>query len=106
MGRARLNPAIMKDVVRDYQFVEETGAIITAEENSVIGGLGSAIAEVVTESYPVSVERVGIPDTFCVTGPDPESLLDHYKMSMEDIIKKTKIAIGKKKKLLTCGKKE
>jgi len=78
---------------------EETGAIITAEENSIIGGLGSAIAEAVTESYPVPVERVGIPDTFCVTGPDPESLLDHYKMSIEDIIKKTKIAIGKKKKL-------
>ena len=44
---------------------EETKAIMTVEEHSIIGGLGSAIAEVFGEHCPVSIRRVGIPDTFC-----------------------------------------
>lgn len=69
---------------------EETGAIVTAEEHSIIGGLGSAVAEVVAENCPVPIGMIGISDTFPVTGPDPESLLDHYGMSVNDIVEKAK----------------
>ena len=77
---------------------EETGVIVTAEEHSIIGGLGTAVEEAVSENCPVPVEKIGIPDTFCVTGPDPESLLDHYGMSIEDVVKKAKAAVEKRKK--------
>lgn len=76
---------------------KETGAIVTAEEHSVIGGLGSAVVEVTSKNYPVPVEQVGICDTFAVTGSDHDSLLDCYGMSIEDIVKKTKIVIERKK---------
>ncbi len=65
---------------------QETGAIVTVEEHSIIGGLGAAVAEVVTESYPVPVRRVGIADQFTETGPY-DDLLDHYGMSQKDILK-------------------
>ena len=81
------------DVSLITKCAKETGAIVTAEEHSVIGGLGSAVAEVVTENCPVPVERVGIDDTFCVTGPDPDSLLDHYGMGIENIVKKAKTVL-------------
>lgn len=69
---------------------EETGTLVTVEEHSVIGGLGSAVAEVLGESCPVPLERVGIRDTFTETALDYESLLDHYGLSVEEIIKAVK----------------
>ena len=59
---------------------KETGAIVTAEEHSVIGGLGSAVAEVVTEEYPVPVLKVGIKDTFGESGK-PNELLKVYGLT-------------------------
>jgi transketolase subunit B (EC 2.2.1.1) len=56
---------------------KETGAIVTAEEHSVIGGLGSAVAETVGEHYPVPVFRVGIPDVFGESGK-PGELMEKY----------------------------
>lgn len=47
----------------------ETGALVTAEEHSIIGGLGGAVAEVVSGARPVPLERVGIPDIFATSGP-------------------------------------
>jgi len=76
----------------------ETGAIVTAEEHSIIGGLGSAVAEVLGSQYPVPLERVGIADTFTETALDPESLLDHYGMAIEDIVKAARCAIKRKGK--------
>jgi len=81
------------DVSLITKCAKETGAIVTAEEHSVIGGLGSAVAEVVTENCPVPIERVGVQDTFCVTGPDPDSLLEHYGMGIENIVKKAKTVL-------------
>jgi len=75
---------------------EETGAIVTAEEHSTIGGLGSAVAEAVSGTCPVPIERIGIRDTFCVTGPDPDSLLDHYGMAVSDLVSKVKKAVTRK----------
>ncbi|MFC2070504.1 transketolase family protein [Chloroflexota bacterium] len=64
---------------------EETGAIVTAEEHSILGGLGSAVIEVLSRENPVPVEMIGIADTFARTGPDHDSLLDYYGMSVNDI---------------------
>ena len=76
--------------------VAETGAIVTAEEHSIIGGLGGAVAEALGNYCPVPLERVGITDTFTKTALDPESLLDHYGMAVEDIIKATLRIIKRK----------
>jgi len=74
----------------------ETGAIVTAEEHSIIGGLGSAVAEVLGSQCPVPLERVGIADTFTETALDPDSLLDHYGMAVEDIVKAARRATKRK----------
>jgi transketolase len=62
----------------------ETGAIVTAEEATVNGGLGGAVAEVVVEHHPVPVRRVGVPDTFAPTG-SASWLMDHFGISAEGI---------------------
>lgn len=67
----------------------ETGLIITAEEHSIIGGLGSAVAEVVTSLHAVPVIRVGIKDTFGESGK-PAELLKAYGLTSEDIVKAVK----------------
>lgn len=61
-----------------------TGRIITVEENNVIGGLGSAVAETVSEKFPIPVLRLGIEDIFTESGPY-EELLDKYGLSSETI---------------------
>ncbi|OOM16624.1 transketolase family protein [Clostridium saccharobutylicum] len=75
---------------------KETGAIVTAEEHSVIGGLGSAVSEVVTEKCPVPVLKVGINDTFGESGK-PNELLQAYGLTAENIVKRAKEAISLKK---------
>ena len=64
----------------------QTGVIITAEEHSIIGGLGSAVCEVVSERHPVPVIRVGIKDTFGESGK-PAELLKAYGLTADDIVK-------------------
>ncbi len=64
----------------------ETGAIITAEEHSIIGGLGSAVAEILADQRPTTVKRIGIRDTFARTAQDPESLMDAFGLSIENIV--------------------
>ncbi|MFR2301435.1 MAG: transketolase family protein, partial [Clostridium paraputrificum] len=68
---------------------KETGVIVTAEEHSVIGGLGSAVAEVVSENCPVPVLRVGVKDTFGESGK-PNELLEKYGLTSNDIVNKVK----------------
>jgi transketolase len=75
------------DISLVKQAADDTEAIITAEEHSIIGGLGSAVAEVLGKYHPVPLEQVGIADSFVETALDPESLLDHYGMAIEDIVK-------------------
>lgn len=64
---------------------KETGVVVTVEEHNVIGGLGSAVAEVITKEYPVQMDFVGIKDTFTETGAY-EDLLDKYGLSSENIV--------------------
>ena len=74
---------------------KETGAIVTAEEHSVIGGLGEAVAAVVAETKPVPVLRVGVEDTFGKSGPALE-LLEIYGLNAANICEKAKAAIANK----------
>lgn len=71
----------------------ETKLIVTAEEHSVIGGLGSAVAEVVTSNSPVTVLRVGIKDVFGESGK-PAELLKAYGLTAEEIVKTVKKGIN------------
>ena len=71
---------------------KETGVIVTAEEHNIIGGLGSAVAEVVCEKCPVPVLRVGVEDTFGRSGPATE-LLHIYGLDADHIVSKVKEAV-------------
>ena len=84
------------DVELVLKCARETGAVVTAEEHSIIGGLGSAIAETLVRELPVPVEMVGISDTFAETAPDHDSLLDHYGMSVKDIVIAVEKAVARK----------
>ena len=83
-----------KEIVLDA--AEKTGAIVVAEEHNVIGGLGSAVAEVVCEGKPVPVIRVGVEDTFGRSGKVPP-LLEMYGLTPANIAAKAKAAIALKK---------
>jgi transketolase len=74
---------------------KETGAIVTAEEHNILGGLGSAVAEVLAENYPAPMKRVGVEDKFGKSGK-PEVLLKEYGLTAEDIVKKVKEVIKMK----------
>lgn len=63
---------------------KETKAIITAEDHSIIGGLGSAVAEVLSENYPVMIERIGVKDMFTGSG-SPEELYQKHGFTKENI---------------------
>lgn len=73
----------------------ETGAMVTAEEHSVIGGLASAVAEVVVQHYPAPMEFIGIQDRFGQSGK-PAELLTEYQMDPEHIVAAVRRAIGRK----------
>lgn len=75
---------------------KETGVIVTAEEHSVIGGLGSAVAEAVTECCPVPIVKVGVNDEFGYSGPAVE-LLKKFGLSAENIANKAREAVALKK---------
>lgn len=64
----------------------ETGAIVTVEEHNVINGLGSAVSEVVGETYPVPVRRVGVKDAYGQSG-DYRELLEAYDLTIEEVLR-------------------
>ena len=74
----------------------ETGAIVTAEEHSILGGLGSAVAEVVCEGCPVPVVRLGIEDKFGRSGKVPP-LLETYGLTVSNLVAKAEAALALKK---------
>jgi len=73
----------------------ETGAIVTAEEHSVIGGLGSAVAELLAEHHPTLIKRVGILDRFGTSGK-AEELLKYFGLTPEDLVEAAKEVLAKK----------
>lgn len=71
----------------------ETGKVVTIEEHSVIGGLGGAVCEVLSEKCPVPVKRIGVQDEYGQSGPAAE-LLHHYKLDAEGIYGQIKEYLG------------
>lgn len=71
----------------------ECGAIVTAEEHNIIGGLGSAVVEVLAEEKPTPIKRIGIADEFGQSG-NPDELLKIYHLTAEDIAKAAKELIS------------
>ena len=72
-----------------------TGAVVTCEEHSVIGGLGSAVAELLGESAPMPLERVGVRDVFGTSG-EPEELMRHFGLTAEDVATAARKAVIRK----------
>jgi transketolase len=66
----------------------ETDGIVTAEDHNIIGGLGSAVCEVLAEEYPAVVRRVGVADRFCSSGRDYRQLMAHYRLDFREIAAK------------------
>jgi len=67
----------------------EAGKVVTVEEHQIAGGLGSAVAELLSEKKPMTVVRLGVHDQFGQSGTQPE-LIDHYGMSVDDIVEAVK----------------
>ncbi len=89
-----INMSTIKPIDRELiiSAAKETKAIVTAEEHSIIGGLGSAVSEVVVEECPVIVKKVGIKDVFGESGT-PKELLEKYGLTAKDIVKAVEEAI-------------
>lgn len=98
ISAAVVNVHTIKPIDREavVKAAEETGAIVTAEEHNVLGGLGAAVAEVVCETKPVPVLRVGVEDSFGRSGTVP-ALLELYGLTPENIAAKAKVAVAMKK---------
>lgn len=91
-----INIHTIKPIDRDIivKAAKETGRIITVEEHSVIGGLGSAVGDVVLEECPVPVIKLGVKDVFGHSGP-AKDLLKEYGLCAENIVAVTKAALGR-----------
>lgn len=92
-----INIATIKPIDKDIiiKAAKETGAIVTAEEHNIMGGLGSAVAEVLCEAAPVPMLRVGTNDVFGRSGK-PYALLDMYGLNAQNIAANAKKAIALK----------
>ena len=77
------------------EMAQKTGAVVTAEEHNIYGGLGSAVAEVLVETCPVPMARVGVEDKFGESGL-PDELLEKYGLTAANIAAKAKAVIAKK----------
>ena len=78
---------IDKDII--VKCAKETKKLISVEDHNIIGGLGSAISEVLTELYPCKLEKMGIEDVFGKSGK-AEELMKHFKIDYESIINRVK----------------
>jgi transketolase len=94
-----LKPIDREEIVR---LAGETGALVTAEENNIIGGLGGAVAEVLAEEAPTPLERVGIPDVFADTGSQDE-LLEEFGLTVDSIVKAVHRAMSRKRQTVAAG---
>ncbi len=88
-----IKPIDEKMIIRSCQ---ETGALVTAEEHQIFGGLGSAVAEVVVKHCPVPMEIVGVNDSFGQTGT-PQQLLKEYHLKDSDIARAVTKVLARKK---------
>ena len=91
---ASVKPLDVETIVR---VSKQTKAVVTAEEHNIIGGLGSAIAEVLGEQMPTPMVRVGLKDTFGESGR-PEELLEKYGLTKVHLVKAVHEVLAKKNK--------
>ena len=93
-----INMHTIKPLDRDAVIAaaKETGAIVTAEEHTVIGGLGAAVSETVCEEYPVPVLKMGVNDVFGFSA-SADYMIDYFHLRAADIAEKAKAAIALKK---------
>lgn len=78
------------------EFATKTGAVVTVEEHNIIGGLGSAVAETLSNFYPVQIRQIGIADTFGESGPY-NALLEKYELTAPSIIRTCQELLAKGK---------
>ena len=71
------------------------GAVVTAEDHSIIGGLGGAVSESLSTHHPVPLERVGVEDTYGMSG-QPAELMEHYGLTANDIVNAAKTAMARR----------
>ncbi len=92
-----VNMSSVKPIDRELivRCARETGAIVTAEEHSIIGGLGSAVASVLVQESPAIQEMVAIPDVFGESG-ESEELMEKYGLTADAIVEKVKKALMRK----------
>ena len=83
------------DEVLILQAAHETGAVVTAENNVIFGGLGSAVAELLVENYPIPMQRIGVRDTFAESGPYLE-VIEKYGLTWPHIMDAAKTVIARK----------
>lgn len=93
-----LNMFTVKPIDREaiVQAATETGAIVTAENHNIINGLGSAVAEVLGETLPVPLERIGVQDQFGEVGPE-DYLRKRFGLTPEDIVHRARQAMQRKR---------
>ncbi|NLY77582.1 MAG: transketolase family protein [Tissierellia bacterium] len=91
-----INISTIKPIDKDIiiKAAKETKGIVTVEEHNIIGGLGSAVAEVLAENHPAHIVRIGTMDTFGESG-DGNKLLDKYGLNAENIVAKAKELLNK-----------
>ncbi|MFA5794518.1 MAG: transketolase family protein [Candidatus Brocadiia bacterium] len=77
------------------KYAAKTGAVVTAEEHLIAGGMGSAVAELLARTKPVPMEMVGVKDRFGQSG-DPAELLKDYQLTTEDIVNAARKALSRK----------
>ncbi|MCI8645799.1 MAG: hypothetical protein HFE76_03145 [Firmicutes bacterium] len=83
------------------KYAKKTGAIVTAENHQIIGGLGSAVAEVLADYAPVPLERVGVKDEFGEVGPQ-DYLMKRFKLTAPNIVEAAKGAVLRKQQSATA----
>lgn len=89
---ATIKPLDRETIVNEAR---RAGAVVTVEEHQIAGGLGSAIAELLAQEYPVPIEFIGVHDQFGQSG-EPKELIEHYGMGVSHIIEAVRKAISRK----------
>jgi transketolase len=97
IGTVVANVHTIKPIDREkvIELARLSGAVVTVEEHQTTGGLGSTIAEVLTQAFPVPMEFIGVQDQFGQSG-DPKELIEHYKMGVSHIEEAVRKVINRK----------
>ena len=92
-----INSHTVKPLDRDtiLRSAKETGAVVTVEEHQIAGGMGSAVAELLAQEFPVPIEFVGVHDQFGQSG-EPDELIEHYGMGVASIKKAIQKVLARK----------